>query len=126
MSGRRILSAVLEAAGLSVERSPDGVAQVHQTEQSGCGAVFCSWCSNFIRLERGLAMGEVSHGICEGCAEKHFSDGAMNQETAALGGPPHPAATVCCKTGFLPCIDPQPLIEAAMAERPKVSLGGVR
>lgn len=79
----RILSAVLEAAGVSLQRSEDGTAQLNPVA-TGCGAVFCAWCSNFVRLNREISQGEVSHTVCEPCKDKLRADIPPAAEQAAF------------------------------------------
>lgn len=51
---------------------PHLIGWIFAAAEAACGVSVCGWCRRFLRLRHDLAMGEVSHGLCPGCADKHF------------------------------------------------------
>ena len=43
-----------------------------EQEKSQKGRVICAWCKKELGEKEGLKEGEVSHGMCQDCREKHF------------------------------------------------------
>lgn len=49
-----------------------------QQEKSAKGRVVCAWCQKEMGKKEGLKEGQISHGICENCREKHFPKSGKN------------------------------------------------
>ncbi len=96
----------------------------------GGGLVVCSFCGAWLRINRELGTGSLSHGVCDPvCAPaqsmgwgESISDGASLTSLSGGPSPVSPAVEVCCKTDAGVSSDPRPLIAPAMGARPKLSV----
>lgn len=53
-------------------RTADGrrVALLFEAAAHGGGLVVCGWCKDWLRINRALPAGSVSHGMCSACEAK--------------------------------------------------------
>lgn len=57
---------------------PENSGNKTEQEKPAKGKVVCAWCKKEMGEKEGLKEGEVSHGICENCREKHFPKSGKN------------------------------------------------
>lgn len=91
-----------ELAGVNMELSrpinpstPDGrrVALIFEAALHGGGLVACGWCGDWLRINRDLPAGAVSHGICAACEARMMAESEAYLSTVAESNA-HPSKCV--------------------------------
>jgi len=89
---------------------PKLLGWIFAAAQAGCGLRVCGWCRKFLGLARDLGAGQITHGLCPECEQKHFPkslpavDGSQsNQASAPAPSNRRPFSPAADHAAVFPC-----------------------